>query len=232
MQCMTCVIAHPFPGALRTLQKTAETAGLIVKGTVSDETALKQTLMRTLPCILFLHILMPGMNPDPETFVARLRLFRRPAIVYLSPDGLPCAHAPCISATPTAEQMRTGVRNAYPPAISPAFLQRAETLLSDMGIPDAVPRRWLADAVCRVALDGSGLDALSDRIFSEIASLEQLSARRVSDSMRRMIDRAWTTGSIDEKYTFFGNTIDAQRGKPTLSAFIATAAEFLRETAP
>ena len=49
--------------------------------------------------------------------------------------------------------------------------------------------------------------------------------------MRRAVDRAWTTGNIEAQFAYFGNTIDADRGKPTLSALIATAAEGLKLSA-
>ena len=48
------------------------------------------------------------------------------------------------------------------------------------------------------------------------------------DPMRRLIDKTFLSGDIENQYRLFGNSIDETRGKPTVSQLIALVSEMLR----
>ena len=69
---------------------------------------------------------------------------------------------------------------------------------------------------------------LSTQVYPMIAREYGASAAAVERLMRHAIESAWLHGDIETQYTFFGNTVDASKGKPTNSEFIARITEALR----
>ena len=250
---VTCVIAHPDLGAVGELSATAGAAGLTVLGAADSRNGLRKLLTNARPRILFLHALMPGVCADEANdWLDSLRLPRRPAIVFLAPRSLPAIQKsvlcpvsnlseaqaadfrglnPCIPLSPTPGEMKIACIAALPLPVREKFLGKAEAILARMGVEDAPARRYLSYAVCLSADDFDAARSLSSYVLPEIARAFGVSLRRAEDAMRRAVDRAWTTGNIEAQYAYFGNTIDADRGKPTLSALIATAAEGLKLSA-
>ena len=51
---------------------------------------------------------------------------------------------------------------------------------------------------------------------------------QVERDIRHAIESAWMKGDLEWQYTYFGNTIDGNRAKPTNSEFIARITEALR----
>ncbi|MBP3607934.1 MAG: hypothetical protein J6J11_06425 [Treponema sp.] len=51
---------------------------------------------------------------------------------------------------------------------------------------------------------------------------------RVERAIRHAIEVAWSRGKLDVNNSMFGNTISANKGKPTNSEFIAMIADKLR----
>lgn len=247
---VTCVIAHPDLGAAGGLSETARTAGLAVLGAADSRSGLRGLILDARPRIVFLHALMPGVCSDEaDDWLDSLFVSRRPAKVFLVPKSLPAAQKaglcpvsgfslaraaefrglfPCISLSPTPDEMRIASAAALPLPVRERGLFRAEALLSRMGVEDTPARRYLAYAVCLSVDDADAARSLSGYVLPEITRAFGVPPRRAQDAMRRAVDRAWTTGNIEAQYAFFGNTIDAEKGKPTLSALIATAAEALR----
>ena len=250
----TCVIAHPNEDALLTLTLTAKQAGINVLGTAETRNTLRNLLWNTCPHIVFLHALMPGVCADEANdWLDSLSLPRRPAAVFLAPKSLSALQKalltpvsemtlsktsdfydllPTISLPPTPEEMKTACAAMLPLPVRPRDLARAEALLARMGVEDVPARHYLAYAVCLSLNDAEAARSLSAVILPEISRTFNIPPRRAGDAMRRAVDRAWTTGNIETQYAFFGNTIDAEKGKPTLTALIATAAEFLRFSPP
>ena len=246
----TCVIAHPDSGAAVGLAETARAAGLTVLGTADSRRGLRGLILDARPRIAFLHALMPGVCADEaDDWLDSLPVSRRPAAVFLVPQSLSAAQKavlcpvsgftaaqtaefrglfPCIPLLPTPEEMKTACAAALPLPVREAGLARAEALLSRMGVRNAPARRYLAYAVGLSLDDADAARSLSGYVLPEIARAFGVPPRRAEDAMRRAVDRAWTTGNIEAQYAFFGNTINAEKGKPTLSALIATAAEALR----
>ncbi|MEG1263183.1 MAG: sporulation initiation factor Spo0A C-terminal domain-containing protein [Clostridia bacterium] len=66
------------------------------------------------------------------------------------------------------------------------------------------------------------------QLYPLVAGSDGLSALQVENAVRRAIESAWSSGSLEKQYRLFGNTIDARRGKPTTSEMIACMAERLR----
>ncbi len=189
---------------------------------------------RLLPRLILVHALAAGLDASAAAAqVDRLRLSRRPAIVYLVPSYLPERMTrdmrPRVDAQPDADTLRACVAETLPLPVRPEDEARAERLLAEMNIAPGENRRRLAYAVALVLNDAANARRLKRLVYPAVAGHFYTTPRRVEDGLRRAIDAAWTTGDSERQYALFGNTIDASRGKPTTASLLATAAELLRQ---
>lgn len=233
MNSIACVFAHPHPEALRALSRAARDASLRVCGTAGNARALLALIAEQQPHVVFLHALTPGWDEaEAKRALAALPLRRRPALIYLLPAYLPARQAaefrPALPFPADARALKSAAQAALPLPVEEALWARAETLMARMGLPAHPARRWLAYAAAMAYNDRDCLSALSRALLPALAARFAIAPRPAAEAMRRLIDRAWTTGDIEAQYAFFGNTIDESRGKPTLTAFLATAAELMR----
>ena len=230
----TCILTHPDPSARETLVGIFASAGLTVSAVCADWAGALDAAARVLPEMIFVHALAAGLDAGTATAqVDRLRLSRRPAIVYLVPSYLPermtQGMRPRVDAHPDAETIRARVAETLPLPVRPEDEARAERLLAQMDIAPGENLRRLAYAVALVLNDAANAGRLKHTVYPAVAERFHTTPRRVEDGLRRAIDAAWTTGNSERQYALFGNTIDARRGKPTTAALLATAAELLRQ---
>ncbi|MEA4899974.1 sporulation initiation factor Spo0A C-terminal domain-containing protein [Bacillota bacterium Meth-B3] len=88
--------------------------------------------------------------------------------------------------------------------------------------------RYLAMAIELASRDVRLNKQLTTVLYSLVAEAHAVPRQRVEHAMRRVIESAWSGGSLEMQYKLFGNTIDAKRGKPTAGEMIACMAELLR----
>ena len=105
---------------------------------------------------------------------------------------------------------------------------RMGEILDMLGIPEGRGREYLADAAFLAAEDAGLLKRLTAGLYPLTAKRAGTDAKAVERAMRRAIEQAWSTGSMEAQYRIFKNTIDAARGKPTCGEMIARLSELLR----
>lgn len=101
-------------------------------------------------------------------------------------------------------------------------------MLDMLGVPEHPGRDYLADAVFLAGEDEGLVSALTGRLYPMVARRGKTDAEAVERAMRRVIEAAWSRGSIEAQYEIFRNTIDAARGKPTCGEMIARLSQKLR----
>lgn len=72
------------------------------------------------------------------------------------------------------------------------------------------------------------LDMVTKCIYPSVARKYDSTPVCVERDIRHVIERAWSKGNMEEINALFGYSIDADRGKPTNSAFIATIADKIK----
>ena len=72
------------------------------------------------------------------------------------------------------------------------------------------------------------INAVTKRLYPEIAKKNGTTASRVERAIRHAIEVAWDRGDVDTLNSYFGYTIHNLRGKPTNSEFIAMIADKMR----
>jgi two-component system response regulator (stage 0 sporulation protein A) len=65
-------------------------------------------------------------------------------------------------------------------------------------------------------------------LYPSVAKKYQTTTSRVERAIRHAIEVAWDRGDVDTLNSYFGYTIQNNRGKPTNSEFIAMIADNLR----
>lgn len=101
--------------------------------------------------------------------------------------------------------------------------------LCDIGIPAHVMGyQYLKSAITRVVEDMTLINGITKTLYPDIAIEFRTTPSRVERAIRHAIEIAWSRGNAETLNSIFGYTIDAMRGKPTNSEFIAMLAERLR----
>lgn len=104
-------------------------------------------------------------------------------------------------------------------------------LIHRMGIPANIRGYvYLREAILLVLneVNMNMLGGVTKVLYPKVAEKYNTTAPRVERAIRHAIEIAWTRGNIEFLNSVFGHTIDAEKGKPTNSAFIAKLADMLR----
>ena len=101
-------------------------------------------------------------------------------------------------------------------------------ILHQVGVPAHIKGyQFLRDAILLAVGDHEYINAVTKRLYPEIAKRNNTTASRVERAIRHAIEVAWDRGDVDTLNSYFGYTILSMRGKPTNSEFIAMIADRL-----
>ena len=76
--------------------------------------------------------------------------------------------------------------------------------------------------------DNEIINSVTKILYPSVAKKYATTTSRVERAIRHAIEVAWDRGDIDTLNSYFGYTIQNNRGKPTNSEFIAMIADNLR----
>ncbi len=177
--------------------------------------------------------LLPGLDgPALLRKIGRMRGLRvRPGRILTCVSGFPTGDATRVLARPfDRTRLAEALRAELPEhrVCGEAEAVRIQSLLDRLGVPAHRGRACLTDAIWMALNDARLSGQLSRRLYPALALRYDLTAAQAERAVRHCIDVAWKRGSVEEQYRLFGNTIDAQRGKPTVGEMIARAADILR----
>ena len=102
-------------------------------------------------------------------------------------------------------------------------------ILHQIGVPAHIKGyQFLRDAILLTMDEPDYINAVTKRLYPEIAKKNGTTASRVERAIRHAIEVAWDRGDVDTLISYFGYTIHNLRGKPTNSEFIAMIADKMR----
>ncbi len=102
-------------------------------------------------------------------------------------------------------------------------------ILHQIGVPAHIKGyQFLRDAILLTTSDPEYINAVTKRLYPEIAKENATTPSRVERAIRHAIEVAWDRGDVDILNSYFGYTIHNLRGKPTNSEFIAMIADKMR----
>ena len=101
--------------------------------------------------------------------------------------------------------------------------------ITEIGIPAHYKGyRYLKDAIAMVVDDVGLLDQVTKVLYPAIAQRNHTSPEKAERAMRHAIETAWSRGDVEVLHRTFGYSVDANRGRPTNSSFIAKLADEIR----
>lgn len=102
-------------------------------------------------------------------------------------------------------------------------------IMREIGVPAHIKGyQYLRQAILLSVNDSEMLGSVTKLLYPTVAKLFQTTPSRVERAIRHAIEVAWDRGDVDVLSSYFGYTIQNQRGKPTNSEFIAMIADKLR----
>ena len=102
-------------------------------------------------------------------------------------------------------------------------------IIHEIGIPAHIKGYlYLRESISLVIDDMDYLGAITKELYPNVADKFNTTPSRVERAIRHAIEVAWTRGNLDTINSFFGYTVDNNKGKPTNSEFIALIADKLR----
>lgn len=102
-------------------------------------------------------------------------------------------------------------------------------IIHQIGVPAHIKGyHYLRDAIILSIKNSEIINSVTKLLYPTVAKIYGTTASRVERAIRHAIEVAWDRGDIDVLNSYFGYTIQNERGKPTNSEFIAMISDKLR----
>lgn len=102
-------------------------------------------------------------------------------------------------------------------------------IIHQIGVPAHIKGyQYLRTAILMTISDNEIINSVTKVLYPSVAKKYATTTSRVERAIRHAIEVAWDRGDIDTLNSYFGYTIQNNRGKPTNSEFIAMIADNLR----
>lgn len=102
-------------------------------------------------------------------------------------------------------------------------------IIHQIGVPAHIKGyQYLRTAILLTINDGEIINSVTKILYPTVAKKYGTTTSRVERAIRHAIEVAWDRGDVEVLNSYFGYTIQNNRGKPTNSEFIAMIADNLR----
>ena len=106
---------------------------------------------------------------------------------------------------------------------------RITQTLHQIGVPAHIKGyQYLREAILMSIEDPESINAVTKLLYPGVAKKYATTSSRVERAIRHAIEVAWDRGDVEVLNSYFGYTIQSQRGKPTNSEFVAMIADKFR----
>lgn len=112
---------------------------------------------------------------------------------------------------------------------TPDIETQVTQIIHQIGVPAHIKGyQYLRTAILLTIKDSDIINSVTKVLYPSVAKKYQTTTSRVERAIRHAIEVAWDRGDVDTLNSYFGYTIQNNRGKPTNSEFIAMIADNLR----
>ncbi len=112
---------------------------------------------------------------------------------------------------------------------TPDIETQVTKIIHQIGVPAHIKGyQYLRTAILLTVNDSEIINSVTKILYPSVAKKYQTTTSRVERAIRHAIEVAWDRGDVDTLNSYFGYTIQNNRGKPTNSEFIAMIADNLR----
>ena len=239
---ITVVLADANEEFRTALKQALEATGEFdVVGCAADGLAAAQDIAERKPQLLVMDLLLPGLDGfgvleqaakdkvQMKTVVVSA-LYRDQIVSQAMNRGVSFFMPKPCELTSLLDQMRRAVNEGEESEDESQALEREVTaVIHEVGVPAHIKGyQFLRDAILLAVSDHDYINAVTKRLYPEIAKRNATTASRVERAIRHAIEVAWDRGDVDTLNSYFGYTIHNLRGKPTNSEFIAMISDKIR----
>ena len=131
----------------------------------------------------------------------------------------------------TLVKLRSGEKSVSYGKLSdlPDMEAQVTKIIHQIGVPAHIKGyQYLRCAILMAIDDEEIINSVTKVLYPSVAKKYQTTTSRVERAIRHAIEVAWDRGDVDTLNSYFGYTIQNNRGKPTNSEFIAMIADNLR----
>ena len=122
--------------------------------------------------------------------------------------------------TPKTEEK--GIKN-------PDIETQVTKIIHQIGVPAHIKGyQYLRTAILMTIRDNEIINSVTKILYPSVAKKYATTTSRVERAIRHAIEVAWDRGDVETLNSYFGYTVQNNRGKPTNSEFIAMIADNLR----
>ena len=112
---------------------------------------------------------------------------------------------------------------------TPDIEAQVTRIIHQIGVPAHIKGyQYLRTAILLTINDSDIINSVTKVLYPSVAKKYSTTTSRVERAIRHAIEVAWDRGDVDTLNSYFGYTIQNNRGKPTNSEFIAMIADNLR----
>ncbi len=112
---------------------------------------------------------------------------------------------------------------------TPDIESQVTQIIHQIGVPAHIKGyQYLRTAILLTVRDSDIINSVTKILYPSVAKKYATTTSRVERAIRHAIEVAWDRGDVDTLNSYFGYTIQNNRGKPTNSEFIAMIADNLR----
>ena len=112
---------------------------------------------------------------------------------------------------------------------APDIESQVTQIIHQIGVPAHIKGyQYLRTAILLTVKDSDIINSVTKVLYPSVAKKYSTTTSRVERAIRHAIEVAWDRGDVDTLNSYFGYTIQNNRGKPTNSEFIAMIADNLR----
>ncbi|MFV0519255.1 MAG: sporulation transcription factor Spo0A [Lachnospirales bacterium] len=222
---------------------------LKVVGTASNGIDALEQLPKIKPDIIILDSIMPQLDGFGFLEMLNKNVVDKPKTIMVTANtseesistamelGVQCFMAKPFNLDSLAQRVRTISQPIKPGKIDILEEQKGAfdleekitNILKDIGVPAHIRGySFMRESIILAVHNADVLNYITKGLYPEIAIKNSTTPSRVERAIRHAIEVAWSRGSYEQKEKLFGYTIDANRGKPTNSEFIALIADKLR----
>ena len=102
-------------------------------------------------------------------------------------------------------------------------------VIHEVGVPAHIKGyQYLRDGIIMVVENMDVLNQITKQLYPDLAKKHKTTPSRVERAIRHAIEVAWNRGEINTIENIFGYTVNANKGKPTNSEFIAMIGDKIR----
>ena len=106
---------------------------------------------------------------------------------------------------------------------------KVTNIIHELGVPAHIKGyQYLRDGIMMAIENVEVINQITKSLYPDLAKKYHTTPSRVERAIRHAIEVAWNRGQIEATERIFGYTINANKGKPTNSEFIAMISDKLR----